>query len=559
MKNIHIVSALLLGNPFLQSCTSGPIPAAPQNVGSNAAAARGSAESPAMYYQLGRYYQGQNRLDAAAAAYEKALAVDSKFYEARNGLGVILSARGKHDLAIEQFRAAIAHSSQAGHLHNNLGQAYYLQGRYQDAISSFETAAALNPHNYGTLARLSQAYAKAGMPEQSQQALRRAQSYQAQSALATESVLGRPGALAAENSASAASAAIERTAASSTPATRAVAVSTASAPVQPVTSSVGSDAIVRRSDTTGKLEPVSPGVFELALPGSVAPRPASVTSALPLLAQPARPAIPMQKEPSRRTTLTSAASTDVKVTAVSPGIYQLEASPPAASPAPVVPSAQLAVTTSFSTSSGQAQAALAPPTSLVTIAPALAPAAANSAISTGLTSSVTRVRVEVSNGNGIRSLAKRVSARMREFEHYVARLTNQRPPQSATTVEYRDGYIEEAASVAAGLQQSVALVPSNNLRRDIHVRLVLGKDVRNELALFPPLSTTPHRIAVTADKMPVAAPYGLVPGAKTKSSAKTVSDSIREAGKRPAAGMPTPANISRPSAALASEQVAASR
>jgi hypothetical protein len=63
-------------------------------------------------------------------------------------------------------------------------------------------------------------------------------------------------------------------------------------------------------------------------------------------------------------------------------------------------------------------------------------------------------------------------------------LSNERPIRSDTSIEYRDGFIEEAASLAAALQKPVTLIPSYNLRRDIHVRLVLGRDVRSELALL---------------------------------------------------------------------------
>ena len=59
------------------------------------ATSKNSSDNPAALYQVGRYYQGQNRYDLAIEAYQKALAADDGFVEARNGLGVIYSKQGK--------------------------------------------------------------------------------------------------------------------------------------------------------------------------------------------------------------------------------------------------------------------------------------------------------------------------------------------------------------------------------------------------------------------------------------------------------------------------------
>lgn len=123
---------------------------------------RNSTDKPEAYYQLGRYYQGQNRYDQAALAYRKALAVDNNFVEARNGLGVIYSAQGKYAEAIEVLKLAVQQAPQAAHIYNNLGYAYYLQGDNDEAIVALRVAAKLDPNNQRALNNLGQAYAKAG-------------------------------------------------------------------------------------------------------------------------------------------------------------------------------------------------------------------------------------------------------------------------------------------------------------------------------------------------------------------------------------------------------------
>jgi tetratricopeptide (TPR) repeat protein len=118
-------------------------------------------------YQLGRYYQGQNRFDEAVNAYLKALNADANFAEAHNGLGVVYSRQGKYREAIEAFQAAIQQAPKAAHLYSNMGYAYYLQGQYAESVRALEQATKLDPHNQRALNNLGQAYAKAGSTTQS--------------------------------------------------------------------------------------------------------------------------------------------------------------------------------------------------------------------------------------------------------------------------------------------------------------------------------------------------------------------------------------------------------
>jgi Flp pilus assembly protein TadD len=99
--------------------------------------------------------------------------------------------------------------------------------------------------------------------------------------------------------------------------------------------------------------------------------------------------------------------------------------------------------------------------------------------------SVARARVEVSNGNGVTGMARRVGTYLKGSGFAATRLTNQHGfGVAATRVEYRDGYEVEARQVAAAMPRSVDIAPSTTLRSDIGVRLVLGKDMTGSLAAF---------------------------------------------------------------------------
>jgi tetratricopeptide (TPR) repeat protein len=94
-------------------------------------------------------------------------------------------------------------------------------------------------------------------------------------------------------------------------------------------------------------------------------------------------------------------------------------------------------------------------------------------------------RVEVSNGNGITGMARRVGTYLKDGGFAAARLTNQQGfDVAATRVEYRNGYEAEAREVAAAMPRSVEVRLSTSLRRDIGVRLVLGRDMAGSLGYF---------------------------------------------------------------------------
>jgi len=410
MAKVHVVLCMLFVAPLIQSCSSPPTTLAPYGVKAMMSV-RHSNESPHAYYQLGRYYQARNQLDAAAIAYQKALSVDDGYYEAKNALGVIYSMQGKLDLAIEHFRSALAQAPRSAHLHNNLGHAHYLQHKYQEAINSLEAAAALDPHNQRTLHNLGLAYAGAGLPEKSAQAFRTAQTLRARDALAVSSVLGEPGATAREQLGAAPSAANERV---------------------PAVASAGD-------------------VFSRALLASPSTSSSTATEAL-------------KAGNSAAEFIVHRSDADATLVLVNANVYELR-----------TPKLR-AHKQSVSSSTAPRQ---------------------SSALAERL------FRVEVSNGTGIPGLARRVGEQLKRSGVNVVRLTNQVPyRQTVTEIQYRVDYMNEADEVASSLQQQVIVVQAKALRLDIHVRLVLGKDVPDHVAHFKLESISDRRPMTVAAQLP---------------------------------------------------------
>jgi len=96
-----------------------------------------------------------------------------------------------------------------------------------------------------------------------------------------------------------------------------------------------------------------------------------------------------------------------------------------------------------------------------------------------------KFHLEVSNGNGVTGMAKKVANFLHVDGLPTARLTNQKPYQLPTSqIQYREGYQAEALRLKSSLPNPSALIQSEGLRVDIDVRLVLGKDAIANLSQF---------------------------------------------------------------------------
>ncbi len=375
MKNTPLLLSLLCCIPLLQSCES--LPPSKQAWGFQPLLkVRHANESPTAYYQLGRYYQGQNRGDLAIRAFQQALILDKHYAEAHNALGSLYAGQRQFELAIMEFQLALAAAPDTAHFYNNLGYAYYLQGRPVEAATALQKAASLKPGDAKINTNLNLALAQKAQAELVQQAFSPA--------------TVNPPATAAGNVTSPPVA---------QPATETTVAAPARAPVSP--------------PAAVKVEAAAPSPVPSA-PSSPVAEPAAVTAP----AQPA-PVTPRQVvEPAAPTTMLAAA----------PAALSKE-TPPSMRPA----------------------------------------------------------RYEVSNGNGITGMAKRVNRGLLTHGYPAARLTNSKPfRQPVTVVEYRPGYAGVAARLSASLPLKPAITEKADLRQSTDVRLVLGHDVMTRLVLVTP-------------------------------------------------------------------------
>ncbi|GBG13160.1 uncharacterized protein NMK_0698 [Novimethylophilus kurashikiensis] len=286
-----------------------------------------NAATSSSFYQLGRYYQGQNRYDQAITAYQKAIAADSSDSEAYNGLGVIYSQQGRFEEAEQAFRNGLVQTPRSAHILSNLGYAYYLQGRYQESIDTLKQAVEIDPDNRRAAGNLKLAYEKAGKSAEA--------------------------------------------------ATVVVPAEKASLMAQP--------------------EPA--------------------------------PSAPVQMVSGK---ITRVETRNVEVVQVAPAVFEIREQRPA-EPLPQAKS----------------------------------PQAANAG----------DIRIEISNGNGVAGMAKRVGRYLKQGGYTSQRITNQKPFNSETSeIQYRSGFEADARLLQSKVPGQPALIQRDDLRSDIKVRLLIGKD-----------------------------------------------------------------------------------
>jgi Tfp pilus assembly protein PilF len=378
MNTKHKILPAVCCIALMSSCASNQSTSAAPWTIKTTAVTKSSNDKPEAMYQLGRYYQGQNRFDEAVNAYLKALNADANFVEARNGLGVVYSRQGKYREAIDAFQAAIQQAPKAAHLYSNMGYAYYLQGQYAESVKALQQATALDPHNQRALNNLGQAYAKAGNTTQSAQAFSEAISVEKPNNTVTE--LATP--------------------AQSIPAN-----------VTNIVSAPAADANVQAAsvqDTQLLAIPKDRGVIRTAN---------SAPQVLPVV------------------------ESRAKLVPVAPHISELQIRPQTAE--------------------------------MVQIA------------SVEDAQDLQKVRLEVANGNGVSGAAGKVSKFLRGQGYAAARLTNQKPFTTKTTqIYYRSGYEAEAQLLQSKLLDAPKLVERNDMRANVSVKVVLGKDMVIQLAQY---------------------------------------------------------------------------
>ena len=109
------------------------------------------------------------------------------------------------------------------------------------------------------------------------------------------------------------------------------------------------------------------------------------------------------------------------------------------------------------------------------------------------------VRLEVSNGVGIRHLARRTAERLSATGLVPARLTNQAKfQQTKTEIQFSAGQGQAAGALSAQFPVNVTTVASTRLLKNIQLRLVLGHDMAGKALLAWLETVADTRVAVAA-------------------------------------------------------------
>jgi len=423
-----------------------------------------SSETPEQLYRLGQYYRARVRYDEAIAAYKAALERDPDFAEAHNGLGVVYARQGRYGEAIREFQDAIAIAPRSAYLYNNLGYAYLLQGSNERATEALEDARRLDSRNKKVLRNLK---------------LARNNSEEINANKIQRPVAAKPSKGPAERGAQ-----------------------------EVVDKSPGAQPDVA-------LVAVAPNVYELREQNIRLTE--KKTVALP--ATPAKSldhsksvvqAEPFRLEVSNGNGITGMAR---RVAKSLKGIGLETALLTNQLPFQQV-STEIQYRDGYRPQAAKLGAALQRPIDFmkndalrddVDVRLLLGRDIASEAAlfegggSKTSIAELQHMRLEVSNGNGIEGLAARVAKQLNHVGVKTALLTNQRPfDQETTEIQFREGYRSAATGLGATLKVPMVVVKKDDLRGDIQVRLVLGKDVHNEGALFT-LSDSKVRVASHGD------------------------------------------------------------
>lgn len=99
------------------------------------------------HYSLGCAYAKQNMLEKATACFQKALQLNTDYFQAYMSLGDILFIQVRQDEAIDCYRKALSINPSSSIGHYNLARAYFDKKLLDEALQSFQTAAKNAPGN----------------------------------------------------------------------------------------------------------------------------------------------------------------------------------------------------------------------------------------------------------------------------------------------------------------------------------------------------------------------------------------------------------------------------
>lgn len=96
-------------------------------------------------HYLGTLALGADRLEQAAAAFDKSLSVGVSYAEAHNNRGIVHERKGEYDAALNHYRLAVKLDPNFISAHMNMGNTLLKQKKYQQAITSYYQVRKLRP------------------------------------------------------------------------------------------------------------------------------------------------------------------------------------------------------------------------------------------------------------------------------------------------------------------------------------------------------------------------------------------------------------------------------
>lgn len=118
--------------------------------------------NPDSIYRLACYFQERKKHRLALEEFRKVISIDPTYVKAYNGMGVSYDLLGEFPRAAQSYKTALALNPDLDYVQNNLGYSYLLQGDIDSAIDAFQRAITLNNKNRRYHNNLGMAYAKKG-------------------------------------------------------------------------------------------------------------------------------------------------------------------------------------------------------------------------------------------------------------------------------------------------------------------------------------------------------------------------------------------------------------
>jgi len=116
-------------------------------------------------YRLARYFQKRGKHKFAVDELLKAISKDPSFIKAYNAMGVSYDCLGQFDLAVKSYKFALQLNPDLDYVHNNLGYSYLLNGDLDAAVDAFQKAIAIDNTNKRYHNNLGLAFARKGQTD----------------------------------------------------------------------------------------------------------------------------------------------------------------------------------------------------------------------------------------------------------------------------------------------------------------------------------------------------------------------------------------------------------